>query len=380
MMSVILVTLSILIVLFHPLIAIIVMLIYALLYMSNILPISISAVRSHIGNTWMVLAIMAIVFSIWSTYLYALTNVLDPLISSILGLEAGESQLMDQLASVKRVEAGALDLVKIGLLTYGLDVIFGLLALVCILYLLVLYIKKEITIPRFLLFSIVCFMAFFLLAVTIFFTINEFGYSRVYKIARIFSLLIISSSVIVGYRKLQNIRNLRKVAFCVLCCTSVVVVVLSVFTCHLSPAIIQMNQQVPEGDYSGLATFFEKRDDSIQILEYGASQLRFYDAIYGHSCPRVNVRYDSGDGGGLFPIDHFGYNASFSLGSNYDGRRYFLLTKQGRDFYENLYAEFPDEWRFMTQDFERLESDPSVILLYSNEGLDLYLINSFKNV
>lgn len=374
--SAILITLSVLIVLFHPLVAVMVMSIYALQYVSDIIPKWILSSKPHAKNTWIVIAIMAMIFSIWSTYIYLLTDVLDPLISSIMGTDAVESELLATLDLLSQVEVDIIYLVKLGLFTYGLDAILGLLALISILYLLILYTKEGIKIPRFLLFSIVCFIVFFTLGVTIFFTINEFGYGRVYKVARIFSLIIISSSAVTAYRRLQNISNLKRVIFCTLTCTLVIMlIVLSAFTFHLSPTIKQMNQQVPMSDYYGMATFFEKRDDSILILEHGTSQMRFHDAIYGCSYPEVNIRYDWGGGNSLLPVDHFGYNASYSLGSNYDGKRYFLLTTQGKDFYEHMYPEFPDKWRFIERDFERLESDASVIRVCSNGNLALYLIN-----
>ena len=374
--SAILITLSLLIVLFHPLIAIMVMSIYALQYVSDLISKLTLSSKPHAKNTWIVIAIMAMIFSIWSTYIYLLTDVLDPLISSIMGTDAVESELLAQLDLLSQVEVDIIYLIKLGLFTYGLDAILGLLALISILYLLILYTKEGIKIPRFLLFSIVCFIVFFTLGVTIFFTINEFGYGRVYKVARIFSLIIISSSAVTAYRRLQNISNLKRVIFCTLTCTLVIMlIVLSAFTFHLSPTIKQMNQQVPMSDYYGMATFFEKRDDTILILEHGTSQMRFHDAIYGRSYPEVNIRYDWGGGNSLLPVDHFGYNASYSLGSNYDGKRYFLLTTQGKDFYEHMYPEFPDKWRFIERDFERLESDASVIRVCSNGNLALYLIN-----
>lgn len=374
--SAILITLSLLIVLFHPLIAIMVMSIYALQYVSDLISKLTLSSKPHAKNTWIVIAIMAMIFSIWSTYIYLLTDVLDSLISSIMGTDAVESEFLAQLDLLSQVEVDIIYLIKLGLFTYGLDAILGLLALISILYLLILYTKGGIKIPHFLLFSMVCFILFFTLGVTIFFTINEFGYGRVYNVAQIFSLIIISSSVVTAYRRLQNIGNFKKVIFCALTCTIVIVlIVLSAFTLHLSPNIKQVNQQVPMSDYYGMATFFEKRDDSILILEHGTSQMRFHDAIYGCSYPEVNIRYDWGGGNSLLPVDHFGYNASYSLGSNYDGKRYFLLTTQGKDFYEHMYPEFPDKWRFIERDFERLESDASVIRVCSNGNLALYLIN-----
>jgi hypothetical protein len=374
--SAILITLSVLIVLFHPLIAIMVMSIYALQYASDIISKLALSSKPHAKNTWIVIAIMAIIFSVWSTYIHLLTNVLDPLISSIIGTDAVESELLANLNLVSQVEVDIFYLIKLGLFTYGLDAILGLLALISILYLLILYTKGEVRTSRFLLFSIVCFIAFFALGITIFFTINQFGYARVYKIARIFSLIVISSSVVTAYRRLQNISSFKKVIFCALTCTVIIVlIVLSAFTLHLSPNIKQINQQVPMSDYYGMAAFFEKRDDSILILEHGISQVRFHDAIYGCSYPKVNIRYNWGGDNSLLPVDHFGYNASSSLGSNYNGERYFLLATQGKNFYENMYPEFPDKWRFTDQDYEMLESDTSVIRVGSNENLALYLIN-----
>lgn len=373
--SAILITLSVLTVLFHPLVAVMVILIYVCLYTSDALSTSFSS-KPHTGNIGIIIAIMVTIFSIWSSYLYLLINVLDPLFSSIMGTDAVESELLTKVDLLSQVEVDILYLVKLGLFTYGLDAILGLLALISILYLLILYMKEDVSIPHFLLFSIVCFIVFFTLGVTIFFTINEFGYGRIYMIARMFSLIIIASSAITAYRRFQNVSYFKKTIFCTLTCALVItLIILSAFTLHLSPTIKLMNQQVPTSDYYGMATFFEKRDDSILILEHGTSQMRFYDAIYGYSYPKVNIRYDWGGDNKLLPFDHFGYNASFFFGSNYDGGRYFLLATQGKNFYENMYPEFPDKWRFTDQDYEMLELDTSVIRVGSNGNLALYLIN-----
>lgn len=369
--SMIMITLSVLVVLFHPLIAIMVMSIYALSYVSNKIYIVFSPLRPYTNNAWMIIAIMVMIFSIWSTYLRMFKNVLDPFILSITRAEEVESQFVAQLELVSRVDVDIIYLMKLGLFTYGLDAILGLLSLTCILYLILLFVKKEIPMPRSLLFCIVCFTVFFVLGVTIFFAMNEFGYSRVYMVARIFSLLIISSTAVTAYRRVEKRDNSQKIFFCTAVCALVtMLIVLSIFTLHLSPIIKQTNQQVPKSGYYGMDMFFEKRDDSIQILEHGVSQLRFYDAIYGRDYPGANIKY-----GGLLPIDHFGYNSSSSLGSNYDEERYFLLATLGREFYEHMYPEFPDKWRFIDSDFERLESDTSVIRVYSNDNLDLYFIN-----
>jgi hypothetical protein len=375
--SAILITLSILIVPFHPLIAVIVMSIYVLLYVLNKLPISPSMSKYRTGNIWMVVSIMAIFFSIWSTYLYSLKHALEPLLSSILGNEAVESEITTKLNMVSAVDVDIIYLIKLSLMTYGFNIILGLGCLICIIYLLILRTKSEISIPRFLLSSMICFIAFFISGITIFFTMNDFGYERVYRIAKIFALIIISGSMAIACRRLQNLDNLKKITFCLISCTFVIMLIfLSLFTLHLSPVSKQSNQQVPLSDYYGMAKFFEYRDDSIWILEYGITQWRFYETIYGLSYPKVNIRFGQWHGEPLVPIDHFGYNTSSSFGFNYNGKRYFLLATQGKEMYENLFPEFPSKWRFIDEDFEKMRSDISVDQIYSNEYLMIYLINA----
>jgi hypothetical protein len=126
------------------------------------------------------------------------------------------------------------------------------------------------------------------------------------------------------------------------------------------------HQQAPAGNYAGMYTFFEHRDSSIPILEYGTEQYRYHHSIYGRKSP--NVRFEDS-----LPLDHFGYDKSHSFGTNYDEEHYFLLSEPGRGFYRNMYPEFPDKWRFINQDFQMLELDASIIRIYSNDHLEIYL-------
>ncbi len=108
------------------------------------------------------------------------------------------------------------------------------------------------------------------------------------------------------------------------------------FNLYLSPISKQLNQQVTKSEYIGMITFYQDRDESYQILEYGISQDRMYSAIYGLDYPKVNVRYyNSGDS--LLPPDHFNYSAEASLGRGYIDYKYFLLTNQGKFLYQNMY-------------------------------------------
>jgi hypothetical protein len=74
------------------------------------------------------------------------------------------------------------------------------------------------------------------------------------------------------------------------------------------------------------------------------------------------------------PPNHFNYPSITNLGDNYPNMNYFILTNQGRFFYQNIYPEFPDKWRFTPSDFHRLNSDNSVHQIYKNGDLDIMLI------
>lgn len=374
MMAVTLIVLSVLIVFLHPLAAILLMSIYVLSYFSDrFLPIN-STSKPYTANAWMIAVIMAAFFSIWSTYLHRFGKVVDPFIASIIGTDLVESEVMANLNLVNMVDVDIVYLIKLGFLTFGINAICGSLAAICLLYLLIQHIHKNITINRFLFHIIVCFVALFVLSVIIFFTISEFGYERIYRIVNLFTLLIVSSTIAIAYQRLNNVRTINRTLITTLICITVfTLIVLSIFTLHLSPITKHINQQVPECDYYGMVTFFDKRDNSIPILESGISQRRYYESIYGVCPPKTNIRYSLE--GALRPPDHFGYDRFDYIGSNYDERQYFLLTSLGRHFYESMYPEFQDKWRFMNQDFENLESDYSATKMYSNNNLDIYLIN-----
>jgi len=148
----------------------------------------------------------------------------------------------------------------------------------------------------------------------------------------------------------------------------------STFNLYYSPIIKENNLQVSRSEYSGMTTFYQNRDDSFQILEYGSSQSRFYDAIYGFDYPGKNVRFYSSNASELLPPDHFNYYFSNTLGTAYQDTKYFIFTNRGRYYYQNIFPEFPEKWRFTPADFERLNYDQTIQKIFFNGNLDIRLI------
>ena len=367
----ILILLGVSMVFFHPLATLMLMSIFLMAHLYNyILNMrSLPKKAQYKSHLLKITAIIGIIFLTWSTYLTLFIKIAEPLVISLLGDESTESAFMAKSQILESVDVDIVYLVKLGMYTYGVEVILGLLVFICTLYLSYLHIKKgeRIYLHHSLFFSITCFMIFSVLGITLFFTINAFNWERIYKFAIIFSLIVVSSTFVIMHTRIQSSDGVKKVIFY----SSIAIILMlliyfSIFNLHLSPLMKKEHQQVPAGDYVGMYHFFEHRDPSIPILEYGTNQYRYHHSIYGTKSP--NVRYMDN-----FPLDHFGYDKSHSFGINYNEKQYFLLSEKGRGFYRNMYPEFPDKWRFINQDFQMLELDASIIRIYSNDHLEIYL-------
>lgn len=368
--------LSVFIVFSHPLIALMLILIYSFFCISEYLLRKIypsNIISNHILTIGI---ITTLVFSAWNGYIYIINYGFKPIIPYLTGNNIVKSEAITMRDTLDIVNIDYLSIVKLGLQIFGIDIILGIISLICISYLIFLYTRKQILIKKSTLFFIFCFMSFFLLSVSIFFVMNQFGYERIYNIALIFSIIIISNTIVVAYSKFSDNDNIHKHIISIFVCILIITLtVLSIFTLHLSPIVKQQNQQVTIGNIIGMTTFFETMDTSIGILEYGIAQTRYFEAIYGTRYPKANVKYAREVEWSLRPTDHFGYDTSHDFGSNYNRKQYFVLTQDARNYYKNVYPEYPDKWRFTDNDYKCLETDPSTIRIYSNGGLDTYMIN-----
>jgi hypothetical protein len=368
----VLILLGVSMVFFHPLATLMLIIISLMVHLYNyILSMHSSPEKGqNKPHLLKIAAIVGILFLTWSTYITFFARIGKSLVTSILGDESTESEFMVKSQLIESVDVDIVYLVKLGLYNYGVEVILGSLVLICVLYLLYLHYMKEepIYLHHSLFFSIICFMIFSALGITLFFTIHAFNWERIYKFALIFSLIVVSSTFVIVYTRIQSSSRVKKTMFySSIAIILVLLIYFSVFNFHLSPLMKKEHQQVPAGSYAGMYTFLEYRDPSIPILEHGTTQYRYHHLIYGCKSPNIN-RYED-----TFPLDHFGYNISHNFGTHYDEKQYFLLSEQGRGHYQNMYPEFPHNWRFIDQDFRMLELDVSVIRIYSNDHLEIYL-------
>jgi hypothetical protein len=374
--NILLLLMGFLIVFYHPLVTVMVMLILFLMQiMQYILEKYEKRTLKKVNYTYTILFIFA-VFSIWSTYLRMATNVAQPIINRLLGEEKIQSELEKKVDLVSQVNIDPIYLIKLILNLYGQWIIIGILSLLSILLILNLIKNQKTKLNFYNGISIMGFCVFAMLSIVFLFTNGAFGFGRIYLFALLFSFLLLPSAIyfylcsnsqVIKHDR-KTIIKLLGLIFIIFCITF-----FSIFNLHMSPITKTANQQVPKSDYWGMSTFFSFRDQSLPIRENGISSYRFYDVIYGHSVRRVNIDFNEAE---MMPPDHFGYQNE-TLSQNFlNNSKYLLVNDFGRDFYPHMFPEFPDKWRFLAQDYERLKMDTNIQKVYSNKNLDVFMITA----
>jgi hypothetical protein len=73
------------------------------------------------------------------------------------------------------------------------------------------------------------------------------------------------------------------------------------------------------------------------------------------------------------PPWHFGYDNYSSISTSYDEETDIVIVQRDKVIYKDYFPEMA-QYRFNTRDFERLHEDPGASLLYSNGGLELWMV------
>lgn len=363
--------LNLLLVCYHPLVSLLMILILVLFSIIQYIPQNFLLVSTKKINFLYVIILLLVFFIIWTSHIIMVVQTVTPIIDSISGNDVVTSELQKNINLVTSVNIGPEYLMSLVLYTYGQNIILGLLSLFCIFLLCLSILKKQLKPEFYQLFSMVGFLFLSIFSGIMFMINGSFGFTRIYSIAMIFSIILVSSAFFVFFNnpnwfKLWESSPLFKI--CVIGLIMSVTLYFSVSNLYLSPIIKRSSQQVTHSDYDGMKTFFQYREDSLKILEFGISQNRFYDAIFGRTVKRQNVVY-----GDMTPPDHMGYQSYPQESISTDNPCYFVLNDQGRKFYQTLYPEFMDKWRFSPQDFERLKRDKNYNTIYSNANLEIYL-------
>ncbi|TFH06769.1 MAG: hypothetical protein E4H14_10045 [Candidatus Thorarchaeota archaeon] len=360
----------ILMVIFHPLTILILVMIFSVHHFSTrryrLIPDTHNGFRVRGASAVTVISLVA--FFVWHSYAYLLVGNLKKVYDSLMG-ESTASELQAYSNLVGIAGTTPLELIALILNVYGQWLILATIAFFCAMHIFRNRNRGISTLQPFLSAS---FMYFAALSLAVFILAYVVGFGRILIVAILFSILLIPSVLATNVTGSRNtvFSNPRKV----IALSLVTISLLSFSTLNLyqSPAMKTGNPQVTDSEFAGMVFLFDTRNENVMILEMGVSQYRFYDAICGKEAVKTNIAY----GESTRPPDHFGYEDFCCFGESIPDLRFLVVSDFGRHFYEYLYPEYEDMWRFTKNDFNRLENDISIGHFYSNGNIDIYLAYS----
>lgn len=304
----------------------------------------------------------------WQSYVYLLTQNVRRIFSFLNNELSSQYQANSEI--LNEASPNLIDLISYIINIYGIWIIYGLISLFSIFFLIKIFRKKHESSKFYYEFSAILFFVFLVLSCIVFFMVSSFGFQRIYAIALIFSLILIPTFYYTYIK--SNKTKLRKVLVFGLISILLIFTSYNIIFNSLPSSRTQLdNNQVTDGEISGMNFFFSTYNKNNAVLEWGISLSRFHDLMYGYDLPKSRISYWGRE---KYPPNHFGYDNYTSFNESVNGSTYFLLSTQGENHYEYRYGEkYKAQWRFYRDDFSRLNNDNGVNLIFSNGDLKTYL-------
>ncbi len=356
------------VVVYHPLTAFFLLVVLGLYSAFHHLP----ALRSQWTGLPNLASLSIVVFSAWYMQYAGIIIRFRNIISDFLGSESGESPLDATTETVERTSPESFDLLRMAILQRGDDVlIFGLATVFLVFVGLLWYRSGDRPEATVVLFG--CTMLLFGVIATVFLT-NDLivGYGRPLLFGKLFAVPFVGAAFHL-FRQGAVTPTGKTVVSATFAVVLLVLLSLMVFSMFTSPLGFDRNDQVTHSEIDGTEWLYEHRNEDLLIDERGIRQHRFYHMHYGTQDPSPTIRQ-----GGASPPDHFNYTEHDTLGMSYDDSRYLLLTELARITYPERFPDYPDQWRFTADDFERVENDRSVARVYDNGEFNAYHVQGSR--
>ena len=184
----------------------------------------------------------------------------------------------------------------------------------------------------------------------------------------IFTAHLLSHFKLVNHNDPQKLRYVNSFAIVLL----VGLFFLGFLNLYPSPYNLTQTYQATQSEVQGMDYFFEYRDVNVPISGITLIPGRFADAFLSPEEKSVQSlpMYLSNQAKAPW---HFGYDKFSSLSASYTRETNLITLQKDKVIYSDYYPEIAQH-RFIARDFERLNEDPNVSLLYSNGGFDFWNI------
>jgi len=143
-------------------------------------------------------------------------------------------------------------------------------------------------------------------------------------------------------------------------------------TLYPSPYGVSVTEQTTQSEILGMTHFFAYRDVTIPVSGFNTAVGRFADLLLSPQQKSIQ-NLPAYLPNKAQPPWHFGYERFPSLAFSYDKETDLIIMQRDKSYYSDY---FPDmaKYRITVQDYERLNYDPGVSLVYSNGNFDLMTI------
>ncbi|KAA9395880.1 hypothetical protein Har1130_15560 [Haloarcula sp. CBA1130] len=194
---------------------------------------------------------------------------------------------------------------------------------------------------------------------------------RPWQVAKIGAVLLLGPLFRIFWsRHKQRSQSIARGAKSAVTVTILVLVVLSTLTLYPSPLSGMTNDQVTAMEVEGSQWLTERETGDRELYHFDIEYRRFHHAEHGVS--------------GELPFweqflpPHFNYTTNRYFGQNYDTEKYVMINRKGRIFYQKTYPDYPERWKYTSQDFQRFNRDRTVDRSYDNGDIRIYLANGTR--
>jgi hypothetical protein len=322
--------------------------------------------QNSIWNTCLILSVMWFFwFSNFSMFGLQVRRVRDFLAGDIRASEAERYFFW-----LQRAEVPFEDAVTLFLKMFGNRLMYFIISsVISVMTWWKLFLVRDRIAPTYVVFSFLFIVSVALLVIS-FFSPYEIGY------ARFIGYAVFASTMVNGMGLYQLHQRIRKTKFLTLATTIFLIVSLSlgVFNSYYSPFINAANQQVTVANIKGMSWFLERRDESLLTDEIAFTQYAHARALHGCQKEYKNIRYPRE----IEPMlpEHFGYTKYPTYGASIHSDRYLLINKLSRIYFTERIPQYPNAWRWTPADFERLENDYTVSVVYRNGDFEIFYVKA----
>ncbi|WP_336135437.1 hypothetical protein [Natronomonas amylolytica] len=351
--------------LYHPLTAIFLIMVFALYGASKYAPL----VKRKYASPTNLVSLSAAVFIVWYSEYAGIILRFEQVHDSLFGAGGGGTRADTYARTIEEASPPLIDLARVFTFKYGLEfVLFGLgFAFLGMAVLLIL--QRKAVLDTYSVMIIGTVIGFSVFGVAFLLQDLIVPPQRPFQIAKIGAVVIVGQLFYVLWRHVDwsPERPSVRISFqTILTITLIVLIVLSTFSVYESPLESESNHQVTEMEVQGNEWLTEHGSASQEVAAFKISHHRFNHARSGTSTPQP-FAFST-------PPPHFNYTVHDSLGRSYQNDRYLTITRAGRIVYPEAFPNYRPRWRFTPEDFERLERDTTTNRIYDNGDYRQYLV------